>query len=280
MSNINPLAILNNDPKYSIKNTITDTKTLYNIVNRNNNNISVFSNINNNSNNFDPTNNQQVNDAFNAVLQETAVKIACCNKSKPFNNNYNILVRKPATPGTNNIDGFVYQTMQVPVSLCNSELSPGSPTCDAFYDVYCANVINAFNKSNLPQSEKIRYIGDCACYDPSSPEQNSYPLTTPPKCYKENCATSYLDPVSRNERCSMTVCQNVLDLQNISGKTVNVNTTLQNQCGINPSNPTNTSNLIVPESESVLFNDNNTKIFVGIAIILLVIFCCCICFYK
>ena len=46
--------------------------------------------------------------------------------------------------------------------------------------------------------------------------QKIYPDNTPPACYKTNCdkinnPTAYIDPISRENQCDITVCQNIFE---------------------------------------------------------------------
>ena len=284
------LLIKNNNPNYSIINTITDPNILTKLS-LNKNNIAVFSEINNNPNGFEPTNKTQVITAFNKILQETPLKIACCNSQPNNKGPYYPLVRKPA----NNNYGFVLETMNIPANTCPINLYPDSPVCNAFYDVYCENIFNVFNNSKLPQEDLLNYAPECACYIPKTISQSIYPDSTPSTCYKPDCnmnTSAYLDTISRNNSCNLTVCQNILNAQNITaGGKVSINPTLKNNCGqyIAADNNITIKNINSLDTFSENNNNNNnnnndiinnifdfkyTTIIIAVFILLL---CCCFC---
>jgi hypothetical protein len=288
-NNITNLLIPNKNPNYSIVNTITDPNILK-LLSLKNTNASVFSEMSKNPNGFNPTDIQQTNTAFNTILQETPIKIACCNRkqTQPLDAGpYYPLVRVAA----NNNFGFNLQTISVPKNSCPANLYADSPMCNTFYDVYCENVLNVFNKSNLPQEQFLNYAPECACYVPKTIGQSIYPDSTPPACYKKDCnlnTGAYLDTLSRNTSCNLTVCQNIVNAENIkAGGKVSINPTTQNNCGefipqsnqvtiknITSGNLSSDSNKI--NNDSSIFNTTNIIIFIVVIILL----CCCSCYFK
>ncbi len=282
------LLIPNNSPNYSIANTVTDQNILQTTAMRSGN-TGVFSELINNPSGFNPTDPQQSSSSFNKILQETPIKIACCNRKTNDNGPYFPLVRV----ASNNNFGFNLQTINVPAKSCPVDLYPDSPKCNAFYDVYCENVFNVFKSTNLPQEQLINYAPECACYIPKTSDQMVYPISTPSACYKPGCnlqTSAYLDTISRNKPCNLTVCQNIVSATNIqAGGQVSINPTAQNNCGayVPQGNSVTTTDITslnrftdttTPSSDNLFSTTNSTQIIIAIVIILLC--CCCSCCLK
>ena len=293
-SSNNPLVIKGNDIKYSIKNNITDPTMMYTLGKNNSSILAKIANID--PQYYDPTDNIQMQTAFNIILQETPLKMGCCLRTQNdlgpqtiniYTQNSPINTPTPTTPGpttkspttpapttkspttpaptittntgvplytplptssistippntptptkpiiTNNL-GFSLSPLTIPPNTCPVDLYVGSPKCNAFYDVYCTNVINYFNNNNLSYDQLAYYAPQCSCYFPITSEQKIYPPTTPAKCYKQNCnSENYLDYTSRNKICSLGVCNTIMQANNITSlNNPNIDPIILQNCG-------------------------------------------------
>ena len=220
----NSLIIKGNDINWNLNNNITDYQTLNNIGTKN------YPVINNIVPDYNPADIDSTKKAFNTLLEKTPTKIGCCYRNKNDNGRRTVLVRTPLNPSDTNVDplfqqfDFQFKSLTIPEGTCPVDYYGGSPDCDAFYDVYCTNVLNEFQKQNLKPEDFSTYAPECACYAPRTDQQKIYPLNTPPACFKTKCdniynSTSYVDPVSRAQPCDITVCQNIFNstVGNVSG---------------------------------------------------------------
>lgn len=240
----NPLVIRSRNINQSIPNTITNQSTLNNLA-------SSYQNFITNTNTS-----QGIINGINTLMENTPIKLACCGRLSNLNEtSLNLNVRIPLSPEVaaenprlKSFD-FQRQILTIPENSCPSSLSPNSGDCNAFFGVYCENVINVFNQQNLPTSEFIQYAPECACFAPKTASQQFYPSGTPTICYKDGCSSgtiSYLDSTSQgpNAKCDMTVCQNIVNTAGLTaGGSANISPTLQNNCGqyIPPAPSTSTS---------------------------------------
>ena len=251
----NPLVIRGRNFKQSILNTITDETTLGNIG-------TTYQDLIPNTNTP-----QGISEGISALMENTPIKLGCCSRINPKSEGPIYLsVRTPLSPAVEKANkelasfNFQKQVITIPPNSCPADLIPTSSECNAFFDVYCENVINVFNKQNLPETEFIKYSPECACYAPRTLAQSPYPPGTPTKCYKEGCVSntvSYLDPTSQGPGavCDLTVCSNIVNLAGLkAGGNVTISPTLQNNCGSTASS----TNTVVP-SKSVKPASSNSS---------------------
>lgn len=276
----NPLVIRSRNINQSIPNTITNQTTLNNLA-------SSYQNFIKNTNTT-----QGINDGINTLMENTPLKLACCGRLNSSNESpMQLNVRVPISPVVSSENprlkkfNFQRQIINIPPNSCPTNLTPDSAECDAFFDVYCQNVINVFNEQNLPTSEFTLYAPECACFAPKTPEQKFYPSGTPSICYKDGCSPgtiSYLDSSSQgpNAKCDMTVCQNIVNTAGLTaGGNANISPTLQNNCGqyIPPSNNSGSSSSNSLEQDSTDLSDSSSNqtnyitIIITIVVILFVI---------
>jgi len=254
----NPLVIRGRNINQGLINNITDPNILGNLANTYSKSIT------------DSNSTSGINTGLNEILSETPLKLGCCSRISTNNTSQIANIKVPLSPTiaqeNSLLKSFNFQkeNIVIPAETCPANLYSTSQDCNSFYGVYCENVINQFNNSNLPQSEFLNYSPECACYLPKTKEQQYYPAGTPSICYKDGCvqnSISYLDPSSQGQQCSMTVCQNIVNAAGLtSGGSSNISPTLQNNCGqylpsennssTNPdnsnSNPSSSSNNIIP----------------------------------
>ena len=249
----NPLVIKGNDINWNLNNNITDYNALYNMGTK------YYPVINNIIPDYNPADTDSTKKAFNTLLQQAPTKVGCCFRNKSDNGRRTVLVRTPLNPSDTDIDpilkkfDFNFKSLNIPEGTCPVDYYAGSPDCDAFYDVYCTNVLNEFKKQNLSPEDFVKYAPECSCYAPRTSEQQIYPVNTPPACFKTNCdnvfnPTTYIDPISRAHPCDITVCQNIFNatVGNVTGN-VNINAKLENSCG-----------QFLPPEDTKNTNTNNT----------------------
>ncbi len=233
----NPFVVKGNDINWNFKNNITDYDTLFNMGTKD------FTVLNNIIPNYKPADTESTKKAFDIILQQAPLKIGCCYRNQGDTSKKSVLVRTPINPSDTKIDpklkefDFDFKSLDIPAGTCPVDMYGGSSNCDTFFDVYCTNVLNQFQKQNLKPEDFVKYAPECACYAPRTEQQQIYPTNTPPACYKTGCdnvynATSYIDPVSRNVPCDITVCQNIFNAQvgNVGGNVI-IDPKLENTCG-------------------------------------------------
>lgn len=167
---------------------------------------------------------------------------------------------------------FKYQrkNINIPANTCPVGFETNLPNCYVFMEAYCKNMINQFNKLNLPLEKFKNYCPECACFTPKTETEKLYPLGTPSKCYKEGCnenSIAYLDDSSRNTSCNLSVCNNIINTTNLSGKKVELTATLENQCGYfinnqdsDTTNQFNLSNIEGEQETKIIFNEETNNI--------------------
>ena len=229
----NPLVVRGNDIYSNLTNSITDKVQLNNIG------TSHYNTFNKIVSDYNPNDTDTTKKVFDEILKETPLKMGCCFRKLNDNAARSVLVRTPLDP--ENTDetfkkfDFQFESMKIPENTCPVDYYADSDNCNAFYDVYCANVIDAFNKQKLSVDDFLTYAPECACYAPKTDAQAAYPDVTPPACYKDGCQlgnASYLDTVSRNTPCDLTVCSNIFNVSNITaGGNVTIDPKLENTCG-------------------------------------------------
>lgn len=197
---------------------------------------------------------------FNNQLNGTTFKRACCMSKKripvkiPIPNNFN-----GNTTNLNKNMNYIEKNINIPDGVCGS-YTQGSPDCDQFFAIYCANVKNDYmiaNGGNFDPSEFNEYAPECACYgktliDYASEKEtlsvgDQLKLNYPPKCYMLGCNdpnSAYQDKQSRDNQCNIISCDAQILVQGSSaGRDLSVSgTNVQQNCGGNTSgNTDNTS---------------------------------------
>ena len=232
----NPFVVKGNDINWNYKNIIKDYDTLYDLGSTN---YPVLDNI---IPNYNPSNTEITDKAINTLFEKSPKKIGCCFRNRSDESKKSVLVRVPLSPNDTNIDptfkkfDFKLKSLDIPAESCPAEYYDGSDECNSYFDIYCNNIINEFEKKNFKAEDFYKYAPECACYAPRTEVQKIYPDTTPPACYKKNCERipnpiTYVDPISRNNECNMTICQNIFNATVKAGGNVTINPTLENNCG-------------------------------------------------
>ena len=262
----NPLAVIGSDINTNIINTITDPIQISNLTNQ-------YQNSFKNVNSTDVTNN------INKVLQETPLKIACCNR----NNNVNTETLISSIKGSLSPQVFKEnktfaelnyenKNFEIPANTCPANLTSNSDDCNVFYATYCQNYYNYLKSKGLLDADILKQIPDCGCYFPNSIAQKNYPKDAPSICYKDGCekdSISYLDPSSEGKQCNLTVCQNILNSTDPSTK---INPTLEKNCGQYISKDTKNNNISSKNSTNNNSNNqDNTTLYIVITIIVIII---------
>jgi len=209
--------INNNDINYSIKNNIGDPRMLLNIGNKNK------SQFNSMIPGYDPTNNQETLSIFNEILQETPLKAGCCLRSTNDTRPQITLINGVKNITSENITSennpqFILNSTTIPANSCPALLHKQTPVCDAFYDVYCNNVIQYLKDNGYSQEQMLKFSPECACYASTS-SKSVIPADIPSICYKQNCVNSeniYLDSSSRNKTCNHDTCNILFNASNYS----------------------------------------------------------------
>lgn len=266
-SSTNPFVVRANDINMNFKNNITNPVVLSDMGTQN------YQVINNIINDYNPNDDTLTKKAFDEILTSAPLKTGCCFRSIDDNKQRNVLVRIPLNPNEN-IDpllkkfDFKFKSLRIPENSCPNNYYGGSNECNTFFDVYCTNLVNEFNKLNLGLDDFTKFAPECACYAPKTNVQKIYPPTTPPACYKTNCDNvinpiAYIDPISRNNPCDLKICNNIFNANNIkAGGNVNISAKLESSCGDNlpkdTSNNTSSNNSDSNNSGSNNTNSNNT----------------------
>jgi hypothetical protein len=234
----NPFVVRGNDINMNYKNKIDNPVILSELGTRN------YQVLNNIIKDYNPNDVEMTQKAFDELLKSSPLKTGCCFRNNNDDSQRNVLVRIPLNPNEN-VDSqlkkfdFKFKSLTIPKNSCPTKFYAGSNDCNTFFDVYCTNLVNEFNKLNLPLDNFTKYAPECACYAPKTKVQEIYPETTPPSCYKTNCDNiinpiAYIDPISRNNQCNLTVCNNIFNANNITaGGNVSIDAKLENACGDN-----------------------------------------------
>jgi len=241
----NSFVVRGNDINMNFKNNITDPVVLSDMGTKN------YQVLNNIVKDYNPHSDESTKSAFDEVLKSAPLKTGCCFRAKDNEKERTVLVRIPLKPNES-VDpllkkfDFNFKTLKIPENSCPVNYYGGSNECNTFFDVYCKNLVNEFTKLNLPLENFTKFAPECACYAPKTDVENVYPPTTPPACYKTNCDNvidpiAYIDPISRNNPCDLTICNNIFNANNIqAGGNVNISAKLESACGKNLPDKNNT----------------------------------------
>lgn len=228
---MNNFLVKNDNIKQNYINQV-DNENLLNSISTNNPDI--FKNI---------TDNTEIVDKINNILQEGPLKLGCCLKNNSTNNmqandtniSYMVPLTEQVADKNEQLKSFKYQrkNLVIPADSCPSEYNTNSNKCNAFIEIYCENLIKEFDKLNLPIDQFKSYCPECACYAPKTEIEKKY-NNVPNKCFLQGCSSSgiaYISPNSQDVSCNSAVCKNIIDTNNLSGEKVNINVQVENQCG-------------------------------------------------
>jgi len=232
----NNFTVKGNDINWNYKNIIKDYDTLYDLGSTN------YPVLNKIIPNYNPSNTEITDTAINKLFESSPKKIGCCFRNRNDETKKSVLVRVPLSPNDTNIDptfkefDFKLKSLDIPAESCPAEYYSGSNECNSFFDLYCQNLITDFQNQKFKPEDFYKYAPECACYAPRTEVQQIYPDTTPPACYKKNCdkidnPIAYVDPISRENPCNITVCQNIFNATVKAGGNVTINPKLENTCG-------------------------------------------------
>lgn len=269
----NSFVVRGNDINMNYKNIIDNPATLSELGTKN------YQVLNNIIKDYNPNDIEMTQNAFDELLKSGPLKTSCCFRNKDDDGKRNVLVRIPLNPNEN-VDSqlkkfdFKFKSLTIPENSCPVDYYSGSNECNTFFDVYCSNLVSEFNKLDLPLDNFTKYAPECACYAPKTDVQKIYPDNTPPACYKTNCDNvinpiAYVDPISRNNPCDLTICNNIFNANNIvAGGNVRIDAKLENACGSNlptddnkspNNNKSSTDNNKSSTNNNTNLTDNNTN---------------------
>jgi len=233
---------------------------------------------------------EQTLTGINNYLSLTNLKRACCRMGT--NQQMDVDIRLPISSTADSESilasslgnyeqkyNFIDKTVTITANQCSTipGYTLGAGQCDYFYNTYCDNIINEFNTLTGGNNTNFDYNGfsfykpECACYAPPPAAivalQKQNVSNAKPSCYLPGCevgSTAFLDPQSRetqNVQCTdMTICLanfNVGENQ-ISSGGVNVNSTIQQNCG-GSSSKTTTAPTITTSPTSPTITTTNTN---------------------
>jgi hypothetical protein len=184
------------------------------------------------------------------ILSNTTIKRACCMRANKDAEPFKVGVRIPIPTGYNIGDEvnsdiklkFKYfdKKITVPTSMCGTDKYAGTETCDTFYKVYCANMLESYMKENngsFDKDEWPKYKLECACHGKLDEYGDPNALSgMPRKCYINSCTEQepgiYLDLDSRTKQCSSAICTAIVQAtDNKVGGNMNVSSQINQKCG-------------------------------------------------
>jgi hypothetical protein len=207
---------------------------------------------------------QVLQDYYNAGLNATSLKRACCNSigkaGAGIDDTISVDISIPLTESemmwaTNGEDdaqrlagkfGVSKKTITIPKSLCTTMMPDykwASGVCDDFYKVYCNNVKEIYRaavEGEYNPMEFAKYKPECACYGDVPNFIKQLGENVPAKCYMNGCFdgnASYLDAPSR-EDCHFTICQANVNIDAPEAKYVDPEIYQKQSCGSETSNQT------------------------------------------
>jgi hypothetical protein len=160
---------------------------------------------------------------------------------------------------------YIEKTVNIDPELCDTKYNDyknGSNKCDDFMKSYCENLKSDYGSMSIKFDpvDWTAYSPECSCYGQKAEE--SAPglftgLNIPPKCYMPSCGdpTSYVDRVSREGACEMTICNALFSANDLdAGQNVSIQTKVEQNCGQSrppPPPPQQPQPSIVPPQPSV-----------------------------
>lgn len=163
------------------------------------------------------------NEQLNQLLDDTTIKRGCCMRHHKGDR----VIVKVKIPRPKEVvaevpdsveDRFNYieRTIEIPSEMCDqpeySSFQPATKQCDDFMKAYCENLkYDLSQMTPFNSTDWNAYSPECACFGQKA--EDLAPgvfagFNIPPKCYMPGCGdpTSYLDRVSRDGACELTVC--------------------------------------------------------------------------
>ena len=233
----NPLVIHGRNLNQTTK-TLIDTTTSIQLGNTLN---KEFYKINPAFDNSNATNTNSANVIISSILEETPLKQGCCKLSETQAKLGGLVtVRAPNIKGSTNPNNvkfdFSHQVLTIPPDTCPIGVYNQSDYCNAFYQVYCANVTEEFKKQNLSNDDFLTYAPECACYAPrSSSDSSMIKQNVPIQCVMPECTSpsAYMNKSTMAESpCNQTICTNVVNVSNLTvGGSATISPALQSACG-------------------------------------------------
>ena len=203
-------------------------------------------------NNLSPQNQSQ--SKYNQILDETALKRACCNRPNDRSPK-TVKVRIPSWPGyqyssleadqiakeNNYVDVDVNLQQECPAGYNNQTTTQ----CKDFYRIYCGNILDEFSKrywrdksKPFPYEQWILYKKECACFAPDPKWVQAMNFNTLPKCVIPECrqgSGAFLDSISQSGECQdLTYCSQDFSagtIAAIENSTVELAVNMINNCG-------------------------------------------------
>lgn len=223
---------------------------------------------------------QNASAEFANIVSNTTLKRACCLANKNSAGKYMVSVRIPAPSGYTYTDdasssskkfGYIDKTITIDPSMCNSisDHVRGSPTCNKFYKVYCANMRAMFREENgnkMSYDDFYDYKPECACFGEIPDELKQYSME--PACMFGNCDLNSQKIYTVGSACNANICTQLVNMGGMSvGGDASIKTTLTNKCGASsvttPTQPTQPStsgqqNIASPSSSLNQTNQTST----------------------
>lgn len=199
-----------------------------------------------------PTTLEEINKYNNELLTETVVKRACCMRlqQNPDAESQTITVKIPipneykdsTSLGAGNKFKYFEKQITVPASMCDPSMTQAY--CDRFYQIYCHNIRDTYEKEKEELGEKYdgqewaNFAKDCACYG-KEVKDLILGYAIPHNCYMIGCGanqTAYLDKSSRKSGggvsdCNLTICQSTIDMSGLEGRDISFVPSILQQCG-------------------------------------------------
>lgn len=231
------------------------------------------------------------NEELNQLLDNTTIKRGCCmrrNKGDkvfvkvkiPRPVNYPIEVVGSVEHRFN----YIEKVAEIDPKLCDTQFSdyqPGSKPCDDFYQSYCDNLredYESMNQQKFDPTDWTAYAPECACFGQkaeNTAQGSLLGLNIPPKCYMPNCGdpTSYLDKVSRDGECEMTICNALFNADELAaGQNLSIQNKVEQNCGQYKGIPSDrtpisdTGPKTEPKTDQSTSTSNNTGLYIGLGV--------------
>jgi hypothetical protein len=191
------------------------------------------------------------------VLSSTTIKRGCCMRLPNDTGKITVKVKIPIPKGIvpqsgsdNEKYNYIDKLVEFDKSLCDSKYVNGTSTCNDFYTAYCSVANSDYMKMSKDQynlTSWANYAPDCACFGTIPDDTKNIGnlnVNIPGKCYRPSCGTSvsYIDSVSRNNECNLTICNALFNASNISaGHDAGISSAITQNCGQAPIPLTNTN---------------------------------------
>ena len=261
----NPLVINGRNLNETNK-LVIDSTTAVDIA-QNSDYLYTFKKLDPNFDNANITINSATN-IINKVLESTPLKQGCCRLTQEQTKVENeMLIRAPIIPGETNVEQYIQfdfqpQSVSIPPNTCPPDVYSQIDMCNTFYPIYCENVLAEFQKQDLPSSDFLTYAPECACYAPRSSgvnllinQQSVPPVCIIPKCNKDH-PNAYIDEKTMDGACTQKICDNIMNLTNISAESIQISPVMINKCGME-SNGSSTNSISTTKLSAKQIDSNN-----------------------